>query len=531
VSSERRSRGRGLEELYLCRWYREAERGESDVEVLFPFATDSLASLPTSTMAAYPVSSLGPASTPSLSPAKIIASISPSPRKSSSSNSSLKLLAILVFLAFFLLRLFTFYLQHYCDPTSSNLNYPSRPPSHPTIGISLSRTCSEAGYEPFEIDFRHNPSEASPTWKRIPWPKDSPWYDQEGALESGSWCKRGGVEMDWEMEDWEVSSIPAIDVRGRNANDADRSFCLRSSLRVLSQVPDASEISRIIVERMEHASAFLEKTVTRAVVSVPSGLFLFLSSRALASLTDVFIPSTSSWPTPDWSFEILEHLRRDLPSVLPSNLKVSLQQHHISALQLLPLPSPRWITRNNDTWTSSILVVDAAKEWGNTTLSLLRMRDDGYDVMGVRSLIADRGSYEEKLGTQITSWEPEELGRKLDVLLSDVKVGRTRPARVGVDVVSVPSFLLYFDSIEAWDTLPKAGNFSLLSFTSSRSSSPAPITETSLPSEPFSNPFSPTTPKPGSTPSTSLLKRPSSEEPLGRRCLGRLGRVGETSVP
>lgn len=81
LSSERRSRGRGLEELYLCCWYREAERGESesesDVEVLFPFATDSLASLPTSTMAAYPVSSLGPASTPSLSPAKIIASISP----------------------------------------------------------------------------------------------------------------------------------------------------------------------------------------------------------------------------------------------------------------------------------------------------------------------------------------------------------------------------------------------------------------------------------------------------------------------
>lgn len=337
--------------------------------------------------------------------------------------------------------------------------------------------------------------------------------------------------MDWEMEDWEVSSIPEIDVRGRNANDADRSFCLRSSLRVLSQVPDASEISRIIVERMEHASAFLEKTVTRAVVSVPSGLFLFLSSRALASLTDVFIPSTSSWPTPDWPFEILEHLRRDLPSVLPSNLKVSLQQHHISALRLLPLPSPRWITRDNDTWTSSILVVDAAKEWGNTTLILLRMRDDGYDVMGVRSLIADRGSYEEKLGTQITSWEPEELGRKLDVLLSDVKVGRTRPARVGVDVVSVPSFspLLRLDrglghSSKGWKLLSSFFHIVQIVLTSSHHRNLTSL-RTVLESV-FTN-----NTKPGSTPSTSLLKRPSSEEPLGRRCLGRLGRVGETSVP
>ena len=238
--------------------------------------------------------------------------------------------------------------------------------------------------------------------------------------------------------DFEVDACPSTREGGRNESDADERFCLLWSRK---QEPEASEIAHRIVERIEHASAFLKKTVTRAVVSVPSGSFVFLSSSLSSQPDLISLPRSSST---EWSFETLEHLRRDLPSVLPSNLKVFLHRHHTSALQLLPLPSPRWITKDSDTWTSNILVVDADKEWGNTTLSLLRMRNDGYDVMGVRSLIADPGSYEDEVETQVSSWKAEELGRKLDVLLRDVKVGKTRLSREDVDVVSSPRFPFFY---------------------------------------------------------------------------------------
>lgn len=47
--------------------------------------------------------------------------------------------------------------------------------------------------------------------------------------------------------------------------------------------PSADSIASRIVERMEHASAFLEKTVTRAVVSVPSGASTGLSIFSVSS--------------------------------------------------------------------------------------------------------------------------------------------------------------------------------------------------------------------------------------------------------
>lgn len=180
------------------------EEDEDDVEVLACFSFCLELTLfpppPTFTMVAIPLPQLEPASLP---PEKLLSVLRHSSPKSNPRISKPKLLALLLFLTFFLLRLFTLYQHNHASLLQDH--YPFASLVHPTIGISLSRTCSEAGYEPFDAEFRHDPSEASSTWRRIPWPDNSPWDDQEGEEEGGDWCKRGGAYVDWEGE---VSSKP-----------------------------------------------------------------------------------------------------------------------------------------------------------------------------------------------------------------------------------------------------------------------------------------------------------------------------------